>query len=109
MISRRRGLRTASRSSDAAAHGDILPEWVWTEEHGGQLRLFLDRRYCGGGGGGGGGEGEGYYDVEPDDRLLVFRSDQVEHEVLAAHRPRVAVTSWLYIPRVRAAAVVVRA
>jgi len=54
----------------------------WRPEHGGLLRLYLP---------------DGPRDVEPVlDRLVVFRSDRIEHEVLAAAAPRWAVTAWYY-------------
>ena len=38
---------------------------------------------------------DGPVDVEPVlDRLLVFQSERVEHEVLPARAPRWAVTAW---------------
>lgn len=52
----------------------------WRPEHGGQLRLYLDF---------------GELDVEPLlDRLVVFLSDQIEHEVLPAYSMRRTVTVW---------------
>jgi SM-20-related protein len=57
----------------------LNPDWV--PAHGGQLRLFLDPAR----------------DVEPLlDRLVMFLSDRVEHEVLAAHSERWALTAWYY-------------
>ena len=54
----------------------------WQPEHGGQLRLYL---------------GSGTREVEPTlDRLVVFLSEQLEHEVLPAHAPRLALTAWYY-------------
>jgi SM-20-related protein len=56
----------------------------WRPEHGGVLRLHLPT---------------GPLDVEPRlDRLVVFRSEQVEHEVLPARAPRYAATAWYYGP-----------
>jgi SM-20-related protein len=56
----------------------------WQPEHGGVLRLHLP---------------SGPLDVEPRlDRLVVFRSEQVEHEVLPARAPRLAATAWYYGP-----------
>jgi SM-20-related protein len=56
----------------------------WRPEHGGVLRLHLP---------------SGPLDVEPRlDRLVVFRSEQVEHEVLPARAPRYAATAWYYGP-----------
>jgi SM-20-related protein len=57
---------------------------AWTPEAGGLLRLHGNA---------------GPVDVAPIlDRLLVFLSERVEHEVLPAHAPRCAVTAW-YRPR----------
>lgn len=54
----------------------------WRSEHGGQLRLFLE---------------EGTLEVAPTlDRLVVFLSERLEHEVLPAHAPRLALTAWYY-------------
>jgi [Skp1-protein]-hydroxyproline N-acetylglucosaminyltransferase len=56
----------------------------WSHDRdGGVLRLFLDKDH---------------YDVIPyRNRMVVFRSDSVEHEVLpSSRRPRRAVTIWLY-------------
>jgi SM-20-related protein len=53
----------------------------WTDQHGGQLRLFLD---------------EGTKDILPlGGRLICFRSDQLEHEVLPATRERLSLTGWM--------------
>ena len=53
----------------------------WQPEHGGQLRLHLDPPR----------------DVEPfSERLVVFLSDRVEHEVLPAFADRWAITAWYY-------------
>ena len=58
----------------------------WRPEHGGQLRLYLD---------------SGPQEVEPTlDRLVVFLSEQLDHEVLPAHAPRLALTAWFYGPDV---------
>lgn len=54
----------------------------WRPEHGGLLRLYLK---------------EGTLDVAPTlDRLVVFLSERLEHEVLPAHAPRLALTAWYY-------------
>ncbi len=56
----------------------------WRPEHGGQLRLHV---------------GGGVLDVEPVlDRLIVFLSERLEHEVLPARAPRYAATAWFYGP-----------
>jgi SM-20-related protein len=40
---------------------------------------------------------EAFVDVEPvGDRLLIFQSRTVEHEVLASHAMRFSLTMWLY-------------
>jgi SM-20-related protein len=54
----------------------------WRPEHGGLLRLYLE---------------EGTVEVAPTlDRLVVFLSERLEHEVLPAHAPRLALTAWYY-------------
>jgi SM-20-related protein len=51
----------------------------WEPAHGGQLRLHV----------------EPPMDIEPMlDRLVVFRSQLIEHEVLSAHAERWALTAW---------------
>ncbi len=53
----------------------------WKEEHGGQLRMHLD---------------QGPMNVLPvAGRLVCFRSDQIEHEVLPATRERLSLTGWV--------------
>lgn len=53
----------------------------WKEEQGGQLRMYLP---------------EGPLDVFPlSGRLICFRSDQIEHEVLPATRERLSLTGWI--------------
>ncbi len=53
----------------------------WDEEHGGQLRMYLQDRSL---------------DVLPlAGRLVIFRSDQIEHEVLPATRSRFSITGWM--------------
>ncbi|HEU5291522.1 MAG TPA: 2OG-Fe(II) oxygenase [Cyclobacteriaceae bacterium] len=53
----------------------------WKEEHGGQLRMYLSDRSL---------------DVLPiAGRLVIFRSDQIEHEVLPATRLRLSITGWI--------------
>lgn len=52
---------------------------AWRPEHGGQLQLHV----------------EPPTQIEPSlDRLVVFRSEVVEHEVLHAHAERWALTAW---------------
>jgi SM-20-related protein len=54
----------------------------WRAADGGALRLHLPG---------------GPVDVEPRlDRLIAFLATRVEHEVLPAHAPRLAVTAWFY-------------
>jgi SM-20-related protein len=53
----------------------------WREETGGQLRIYLP---------------EGPLDILPvAGRLVCFRSDQLEHEVLPATRERLSLTGWI--------------
>lgn len=53
----------------------------WKEDEGGQLRIYLPEKHM---------------DVLPvAGRLVCFRSDQLEHEVLAATRPRLSLTGWI--------------
>lgn len=55
---------------------------AWRPEDGGLLRCHLDDRPL---------------DVAPvADRLVCFLSERVEHEVLPAFAPRLAVTAWFY-------------
>jgi len=52
----------------------------WKEDEGGQLRMYLE---------------SGPKDVFPlAGRLVCFRSDLIEHEVLPATRPRLSLTGW---------------
>jgi SM-20-related protein len=58
------------------------PNPAWQPEHGGCLQLHLPG---------------GSVDVAPVlDRLVVFLSERVEHEVRPARAPRWAVTAWFY-------------
>jgi SM-20-related protein len=53
----------------------------WSVEDGGQLRLHLPN---------------GHYDILPvAGRLVCFRSDLIEHEVLPTHRERLSLTGWM--------------
>jgi SM-20-related protein len=53
----------------------------WKPEDGGQLRVYNK---------------DGFSDIEPKmGRLVCFRSDIVEHEVLITSRPRFSITGWL--------------
>jgi SM-20-related protein len=58
----------------------------WSEDDGGQLRLYLK---------------DGGRDVFPlAGRLVCFRSDLLEHEVLPATRERLSLTGWLVDNRI---------
>ena len=58
----------------------------WLPEHGGELRLYIPEE----------GETERIKDVLPvAGRLICFRSDLLEHEVLPATRHRYSITGWL--------------
>jgi SM-20-related protein len=53
----------------------------WTEENGGQLRIYTNDQY---------------FDVLPiAGRLVCFRSDALEHEVMPATRERLSITGWI--------------
>jgi len=53
----------------------------WDNENGGQLRIYLNNDHV---------------DVLPiAGRLVCFRSDQLEHEVLPATKPRLSLTGWI--------------
>jgi SM-20-related protein len=53
----------------------------WQPVHGGQLRMYLP---------------EGEKDFLPlAGRLVIFRSDTIEHEVLPASRERLSITGWV--------------
>ena len=53
----------------------------WKEEEGGQLRMHVP---------------SGHIDILPvSGRLVCFRSDQIEHEVLPATRERLSLTGWM--------------
>ncbi len=53
----------------------------WTAEQGGQLRMYLP---------------DGQKDFLPlAGRLVIFRSDEIEHEVLPATRERLSITGWV--------------
>jgi SM-20-related protein len=53
----------------------------WKEEQGGQLRMYLSDRTK---------------DFLPiTGRLVIFRSDEIEHEVLPATRERLSITGWM--------------
>jgi len=53
----------------------------WQAQEGGQLKIYLPDKHI---------------DVLPmAGRLVCFRSDQMEHEVLPASRPRLSLTGWI--------------
>jgi SM-20-related protein len=53
----------------------------WEEAHGGQLRMYLPEKIL---------------DILPvAGRLVCFRSDRIEHEVLAGTRERLSLTGWI--------------
>jgi SM-20-related protein len=53
----------------------------WKAEQGGQLRMYLPEKEL---------------DVFPTaGKLVCFRSDQIEHEVLPANRERMSITGWI--------------
>jgi SM-20-related protein len=53
----------------------------WKEEYGGQLRMHMPQKSV---------------DIFPiAGRLVCFRSDQIEHEVLPATRERLSITGWI--------------
>lgn len=57
----------------------LNPNWMQTD--GGQLRVYNET---------------GYSDINPEmGRLVCFRSDLIEHEVLPTNRPRLSITGWL--------------
>jgi SM-20-related protein len=53
----------------------------WKEEHGGQLRMHID--------------GDTIDFLPLAGRLICFRSELIEHEVLPATRERLSITGWL--------------
>jgi SM-20-related protein len=53
----------------------------WSTEHGGQLRMYLNE------------ETKEFLPLAG--RLICFRSDQIEHEVLPASRERLSLTGWI--------------
>jgi len=60
----------------------------WKEEDGGQLRIFHE---------GAQGVKEEFDDIAPcGNRLLIFQSRQLEHEVLPTYFERYALTVWFY-------------
>lgn len=58
----------------------------WMPEDGGQLRIYLP----------GGEEGETFFDIAPEaGKLVLFRSDVIEHEVLLSNTHRYSITGWM--------------
>jgi SM-20-related protein len=54
----------------------------WVPPNGGCLRIHAGNSFC---------------DIEPIlNRLIVFRSDRLDHEVLEVFQPRLAITAWYY-------------
>lgn len=81
-----------------------LNESVWDEASGGHLRVYGIADSSGSGAGSpssseeGKGKGEGFRDFAPvAGRLILFRSDAIDHEVLPAFKQRWALSAW--IPR----------
>ena len=54
---------------------------VWTDENGGQLRMYLP--------------GESLDVLPLAGRLVCFRSDKIEHEVLPSTKERLSLTGWI--------------
>ena len=53
----------------------------WTDDLGGQLRMYLKR---------------GITDINPDaGKLVCFRSDLIEHEVIPSKKERLSLTGWM--------------
>ena len=68
----------------------------WTPQAGGKLRLY-SRHPAASSSTDGLAEAEIHWDIEPViDRLVIFRADRIEHEVLPAYRERLALTTWMY-------------
>ncbi|MCA9401678.1 MAG: 2OG-Fe(II) oxygenase [Candidatus Omnitrophica bacterium] len=60
---------------------------AWKNEDGGHLRIYLPR---------GENHPEYPFDISPiAGRLVMFRSDLLEHEVLECHRQRYSLTGWM--------------
>ncbi len=70
------------RQSNRRATAIYYANPEWEPAHGGVLRIYPEG---------------GPVDVEPVlDRLVVFLSERLEHEVLPVHAPRLALTAWYY-------------
>lgn len=53
----------------------------WKSAHGGQLKVF---------------KGDNEIEIEPVyNRLVLFKSDKIEHEVMLSHHERKSITGWL--------------
>ena len=81
---------------DAARDGGCLRLHLAAGPHG-RTGCAHDCAGGGGGGGGGGAGGDCHVDVVPSaGRMVLFKSRRVLHEVLPAHRSRLAMTLWLF-------------
>ena len=85
-------MRSLHDSEDPSAL-TTLGRWVryanesWEPAHGGMLRLYVPHAWS----------RSGHFDLEPRlDTVVIFRSELVEHEVMAVHSPRLAITQWWY-------------
>lgn len=58
----------------------------WTEDDGGQLRIYSDRVA--------GVQGPSFEILPEPGKLVLFLSGEIWHEVLPAHRPRHSLTGW---------------
>ncbi|GFH52976.1 hypothetical protein CTEN210_09452 [Chaetoceros tenuissimus] len=86
----------SSTSTEGANHRVItavyyLTDEDWNDDDAGHLRIYDLDKSCS-------NDSQKYYDILPySDRLVLFRSDLVEHEVLPSmKRTRMAITVWLY-------------
>lgn len=86
----------SSTSTEEANHRVItavyyLTDEDWDEDDAGHLRIYDLDKSCS-------NDSQKYCDILPySDRLVLFRSDLVEHEVLPSmKRTRMAITVWLY-------------
>lgn len=61
---------------------------VWNPDDGGCLRLYYQDKYS---------LSEKAWDIAPElNTLVIFRSEDVEHEVLPTSKDRLAITTWFY-------------
>lgn len=97
------GLRVADRCVTALVY---LNESTWDEASGGHLRVYgipgaagdVPTAATSGGGAAGAEQEETFRDFAPvAGRLILFRSDAIDHEVLPAFKQRWALSAW--IPR----------